>query len=218
MEYPNISIEANIGVGKTTFLSLIDKFYHDEFNTISEPLEDWLNKFADVDNNILGLLYNDSKRWGYTFQHNAFLTRIQKIENNFDSNKINLSERSVLSDYNVFAKMLKADGKLNEIEWKIYINWMNLLLKKISIKPKLIVYLRLDPEIAYQRIKKRNRHEEESIPLEYIKQVHEFHEKWILEQTEIPVIVLDASKDFENDREILYEYISQIKETWKKIV
>jgi deoxyadenosine/deoxycytidine kinase len=206
-----ISIEANIGVGKSTFLENISKYYNDEFNTITEPLDDWLHKFSDVDNNILGLLYENQDRWAYTFQHNAFLTRVQKVENEYDPKKINITERSVLSDYNVFAKMLKDDKKLNEIEWKIYINWMEFLLSKFDVKPNLIVYLKLDPEVAFERIKKRHRDEESTIPFEYIKRLHEYHENWIMNEVDIPIVVLDASKDFKNNNKVLDEFVKIIK-------
>lgn len=214
--FESISLEANIGVGKTTFLENISKYYGDRFNPIKEPLEDWLIKFSDVDNNILGLLYEDSKRWGYTFQHNAFLTRIQKIEKEYDPSKINITERSVLSDYNVFAKMLHDDGKMNDIEWKIYLNWKDLLMTKFAVKPKLIVYLRLDPEIAYERTRNRHRHEEEGIPLRYLRLLHDYHEQWLMTQTEIPVLVLDASVDFRSNPEVFKSCIQQIEDALKK--
>jgi len=210
-----ISIEANIGVGKSTFLENISKYYAQEFNTITEPLEDWLKKFSDVDNNILGLLYENQDRWAYTFQHNAFLTRVQKLETEYDDSKINITERSVLSDYNVFAKMLYHDKKLNEIEWKIYLNWMDFLTKKFDVKPNVIIYLRLDPKIAYERIKKRHRDEESTIPFEYIKRLHEYHENWIMNECDIPVIVLDASQNFKDDIKIFDEFMEIIKKSTK---
>jgi deoxyadenosine/deoxycytidine kinase len=146
------------------------------------------------------------------------LTRVQKITNEYNPSLINITERSVLSDYNIFAKMLKDDGKLNEIEWKIYLNWMELLLSKFEVKPKLLIYLQLDPIIAYNRIKHRHREEESSIPLEYIQKVHEYHERWILSQTEIPVLIIDASKNFKDDKEVFDGYICAIKEKIKEIM
>ena len=75
-----ISIEADIGSGKSTFIKLLNKYYPEKFCTIYEPLDEWLKISEEVGDNILGLLYKDPKRWAYTFQHNAFITRIQKIE------------------------------------------------------------------------------------------------------------------------------------------
>ena len=101
-----ISIEAGIGVGKSTILDIFSKKFGDKFNVIFEPLQEWLEKYRDENTNILNMFYSNIERWGYTFQMNAFMTRIQKIKNERDTNKINLTERSILSDHRIFAKML----------------------------------------------------------------------------------------------------------------
>lgn len=50
-----------------------------------------------------------------------------------------------------------------------------------------LVYLRTDPEVAYQRIKTRNRSEEKDVPFEYIKNLHELHDKWLnVHKTDVP--------------------------------
>ena len=38
------------------------------------------------------------------------------------------------------------------------------------------IYVRVNPEVAFARIKKRNRHAEKGITLSYLRQVHEKHE------------------------------------------
>lgn len=42
------------------------------------------------------------------------------------------------------------------------------------------VYLRTTPEIVYERMKTRARSEEKCIPLDYLKQLHELHENWLV--------------------------------------
>lgn len=50
-----------------------------------------------------------------------------------------------------------------------------------------LVYLRTDPEVAYERIKTRNRSEEKNVTFEYIKHLHELHDKWLnVNQTDVP--------------------------------
>lgn len=197
-----ISIEAGIGVGKTTLLNLLRE-KDSKYNIILEPLEDWISIYRDnVNNNILSLLYNDMDRWAYTFQSNAFITRIQKIKNEKKSNKINITERSILSDFYIFAKMLYDDGKMNQIEWKLYNNWFKWLSNTFNENPSKIVYLRCDPQISFDRIHKRNRNEEKQISYEYIEKLHRYHDDWLLNKTNdnnIPVIVIDVSVDFENN-------------------
>ena len=99
-----IYVEANIGSGKSTLLNLLE----DDYNTIKEPLDEWLN-LTDGNENILDKFYKDPNRWAYTFQNSAFITRTQML---YDSIKehgedcIFITERSVATDRHVFAKML----------------------------------------------------------------------------------------------------------------
>lgn len=76
---------------------------------------------------LLEHFYADKERWGYSFQTMAFITRFinlrQKIREALASpdvaRKIFITERSVITDRNVFAKMLHAEGAINELEWKM---------------------------------------------------------------------------------------------------
>ena len=206
-----ISIEANIGSGKSTFLKKIKESGEKSFNVINEPLDEWQNTYSANGENILGNFYSDQERWSYTFQSNAFITRIQKYERESVSDKINLSERSPLSDYNIFAKMLKQDGKIDEIEWKLYQNWYTWLIEKFNAKPKAIIYLKCSPEVSFARIKKRDRNEENNIPYEYIKRVHDFHEEWLMNESDIPVLIINANNDFEDNESRFQEIMSQVK-------
>jgi len=205
--YKMVSVEANVGAGKSSFLKIFGNRWSDEFNIIYEPLEEWQEKYSDVDNNILGLFYGDIPRWGYTFQSNAFITRIQKFESERVAGKINLTERSIYSDHHIFAQMLYDDGKINEIEWKLYQNWFNWLSEKFNAKPDGIIYLRCDPVIAYERVKKRARSEEETISLEYLTRLQEYHDKWLLNEKNIPVKIVNVDEDFiDNEDKIMSMY------------
>ena len=211
-----ISVEANIGAGKSTFLKIFGEKWPELFNVIYEPLDEWQNKYVDVDNNILGLFYGDISRWAYTFQSNAFITRIQKYQREKKDGMINLTERSIYSDNKLFAENLMEDGKMNQIEWKLYENWFNWLSHTFDAKPKGIIYLRCEPEIAYERVKKRSRSEEDTISLEYLKRLHDYHEKWLMNQTDIPVLVIEVTDDFEGNDEKIGEMFTSIQDFIEK--
>ena len=57
---------------------------------------------------------------------------------------------------------------------------------------KAIIYLRCAPEMCLNRIKKRNREGEESIPLEYLQKVHKRHEEWLPTLKNIPILTVDT--------------------------
>lgn len=50
-------------------------------------------------------------------------------------------------------------------------------------------------------MKTRDRKEEKSVPLEYLRQIHDVHEEWLYHQTlfslPAPVIIIDGNKDFD---------------------
>lgn len=43
-----------------------------------------------------------------------------------------------------------------------------------------LVYLRTTPEVVYDRMKVRGRSEETSVSLDYLKQLHDLHEEWLI--------------------------------------
>jgi deoxyadenosine/deoxycytidine kinase len=46
----------------------------------------------------------------------------------------------------------------------------------------LIVYLRTDPHVAYDRMMSRGRREEAGAPLQYLQLLHEAYEDWLINQ------------------------------------
>jgi deoxyadenosine/deoxycytidine kinase len=89
----------------------------------------------------------------------------------------------------VFAKMLYEQGTLLEEEYAIYTKWFDAFAKDSAISA--IVYVYCDPEVSFERCKKRNR-TGESIPLEYLVRCHQKHEDWIQGQTDpIDTLIID---------------------------
>ena len=163
-------IEGNVGTGKSTFLQKLKEVGLD---VIFEPVDIWTSIRNDNGKTLLEEFYNDQKRYAYTFQSIAFRTRVQNIENS----KVNtVIERSIFTDRNVFAKTCYENGMMNEIEWNDYTSWFDWLATSFNINPKGYIYLRASPDISYDRIKKRSRSGEETIPFDYIKVLHKNHE------------------------------------------
>ena len=72
-----ISIEGNIGSGKSTILKIIRQNFP-ELVILDEPLSEWQKVGENQNINLLGMYYQDPKRWGFTFQIYAFMTRLNK--------------------------------------------------------------------------------------------------------------------------------------------
>ena len=98
-----LSIEGNIGAGKTTFLKLVRDSLELPFEIIEEPVAEWKKITGGSTNqqeNLLKLFYEDPARWGYAFQSYCYFTRIREWSNMKQDLKPNvyLFERSVHSD------------------------------------------------------------------------------------------------------------------------
>ena len=205
-----IYVEANIGSGKTTFLNLLEE----DYNTIKEPLDEWL-KLTDGKENILDKFYKDADRWAYTFQMETFMSRIQSIKKN-EIEGINIIERSIYTDMNCFASLAHYNGHIQELEWKLYNKWFNWLDNSFDVKADGYIYIRTDPQISYNRIAKRSRTEESSIPFKYLEQVHQKHQQW-LNSTKTPVLILDGNQEFESNNVIINTWKEDINKFIEKL-
>lgn len=203
-----IAIEGNIGVGKSTFINILKKHFADSL-IVEEPIDTWLGLKDENNNNILKLFYTDIKRWVYSFQNIAYITRMTKITEAIQSNnKLIFLDRSIDTDKNVFEKMLYDDKVLSEIEHQMYNLWCDFYTKYINPNKNFIVYLRCNPSTAYQRIQKRGREEEKNITFEYLEKLHKYHEEWLNNNND--VLIIDCDRDFECDESYQQEIIDSI--------
>lgn len=88
-----------------------------------------------------------------------------------------------------FVENLYSEGKMTDAEHAVISEWFNFLVTcpQFDFHVDLIVYLRTEPETAYGRILARSRKEENKISLEYIKNLHELHEDWLVRKTKFQV-------------------------------
>ena len=139
------TIEGNIGAGKSTIIKIIqDHIVENKFvNFLQEPVDEWLNLKNSDGENILDLFYKNKKRWSYSFQMNAFISKQKLIEKCLKTNKLVetiISERSVFTDKECFAKQLKEDNYIDELEWELYNNWYDWLINKSNLNTSGIIY------------------------------------------------------------------------------
>ncbi|GAB1863245.1 Deoxynucleoside kinase [Camponotus japonicus] len=189
-----ICIEGNIGSGKTTFLNHFQNF--NNATILQEPVDLWRN-VAGV--NLLDLLYKDPINYAFLFQSYAQLTRLQ-LHTMSTPSPYKVMERSIFSA-RCFLENMKRTNMIRDVEVIILEKWYNWCLENANIRADLIVYLRTTPEVVYQRMQARGRKEEDSVPLEYLRQIHEIHDDWLYRQTlfslPAPVMIIDGDKSLE---------------------
>lgn len=223
-----ISIEGNIGSGKTTFVNLVKDYFTSGVMKIKkskninkdlpiifleEPVEVWNEVKDDKGNTILSLFYENQKKWSFCFQMMAYISRLsilKKTINNYPD-AIIITERSVLTDKYVFAQMLYDQKMINEVEFQIYLKWFNEFISEINIEN--IIYLNTDPKKCNERILKRNR-EGETISFDYLFKCHEYHK--ILCSQFKNKLEINSNEDLNN--EINLHWITQVSNFIEDII
>jgi deoxyguanosine kinase len=209
-------LEGNIGVGKSTFLKLIAELCP-EVSVIQEPKEAWSG--AAHGKSLLGNFYDNPSRWAYTMETLTMKSRVNdhlREQAHQDPNRI--MERSVYSGHYCFAKNGAAQGFLSPLEWQLYSQWVDFLVKKQCKTPRGFVYLKAEPEVCLGRIHKRNRPGEEGIPLEYMQQINTLHDKFLLDKEDlfdelksVPVLVIDCNIEFANNENLMNEHAARVR-------
>jgi deoxyadenosine/deoxycytidine kinase len=188
-----ISVDGQIGAGKSTLLEALRMALPD-YEIVVEPVGEWMHMKNEAGKSLLELFYEDKRRWAYTFQNCAILTRLRAIKAAIagTTKRVIITERSVLTDRFVFAEMLRDSGDIDALEWNLYMNWYNTFAADLPLRG--VIYLTTGVGTSAGRIVKRGRHGEEHIPLDYLSALDAQHRKW-LDATDLPVLRLSTEED-----------------------
>jgi len=192
------SIEGNIGSGKSTLVKVLSEKLHHIDNKpviyVQEPVSEWDNIKDHNGKTILEKFYADQSKYAFSFQMMAYISRLALLKRVIkkNPNAILITERSVFTDKEVFAKMLYDEGKIEEVNYQIYLKWFDEFIEDIPITG--LIYMNTTPEKSKERVDIRAR-PGENIPLEYLKQCHEYHTRWI-NNFKKPVSLFDGNIDF----------------------
>jgi len=182
-----VSLDGNIGAGKSTLLEKLGTAFP-HIKVVHEPVDTWTRLKNAEGRNLLELFYEDKKRWAYTFQNAAILSRLKMLKDAIAKalpGQIIITERSVLTDRFVFAQMLKDKGDIDPLEWDLYEMWYNTFATELPMTG--IIYITTGVTTSSDRIKTRGRGGEESIPVAYLTDLAKQHERWLAD-TDLPVL------------------------------
>jgi deoxyadenosine/deoxycytidine kinase len=221
MSHIIVSIEGNIGSGKSTLLANLRKHYKDEAHIVflKEPVDEW-EKIKDENGiTILEKFYANQEKYSFPFQMMAYVSRLKVLRDTLknihqvDNKKtIIITERSLYTDKMVFAKMLYDSGKIEHINYQIYLNWFDTFSEEFPVHK--IVYVKTLPENCHSRIMKRARDGEANIPLDYLNSCNEYHNHMLDTSANHCVcrdqLVLDGNIDIYENEKQLNEWINEI--------
>ena len=201
-----ISIDGNIGSGKSTLLEILKTEFKDNQDIIfvREPVDIRESIKDEQGANILEKFYENTEKYSFPFQMIAYISRLALLKETFEtnSNKIIISERSLFTDKCVFAKMLFDSGKIESVNYQIYLKFFDTFIKDYQLDK--IIYVKTDPEKCNARIMKRGRTGESNISLDYLNACHTYHEDMIM-HPDLQMVdknIIDGNIDiYENETE-----------------
>lgn len=209
-----ITIEGNIGSGKSTLLENLLKTYKNDPKIVflKEPVSEW-EKIKDSNGTtMLQKFYADQKKYSFSFQMMAYITRLAEFKTaieNYPEATTFFTERSLYTDKHVFAKMLYDMGNIEDVDYQIYTRWFDTFASDYAITD--VIYVRTNPTICHERIHLRSRTGEETIPLDYLKKCHVYHEAMIQCNFEhIDTLTIDGNVNINSDPSIMIKWINTI--------
>ena len=195
----HIAIAGNIGAGKTTLTRLLAKHYK------------WTPHFEDVDENpYLNDFYNDMQRWSFNLQVYFLNSRFNQILDIRKSGETIIQDRTIYEDAEIFAPNLHSMGLMSTRDFNNYKTLFDLMTSLIQ-PPDLLIYLRATTPTLVNQIQKRGRDYENSIRLDYLKQLNERYENWIKDYTFGKLLIVNVDDlDFTANPEDLSFIIDKI--------
>lgn len=204
-----VSIEGNIGAGKSTMLKFFESY--SDVELLAEPVDQWTDMQG---HNLLQQLYQDPKRWSFQFQSYVQLSRLQLLKQPTNCS-VKIIERSIQNNRYCFLENAKKEGSLCGAELEVLNSWYDWLNSNIGIELDLIVYLRTSPAVAHERLVKRGRKEEAGVPMQFIEGLHQSYEDWLVHKVHgeppAPVLQLDANQDIQQMLKIFDQHKDEIR-------
>ena len=202
MNYQFITIEGNIGAGKTTLAQLLSKHYNARLI---------LEEFAD--NPFLTKFYENQEQYAFPVEL-FFMAERFKQQKEFLQQK-DLFQSLTISDYLFTKCLLFAKVTLPEDEFRLYQRLFDIINQQLT-KPDILIYLHSPVAKLQANIKKRNRSYEQNIPDEYLFNIQETYTHYI-KQHNIKTLFVDTSNaDFLGNEKHLQVLLDALEKEYEE--
>lgn len=175
-----ISIEGNIGAGKTTLSTMIANDFNAKLI---------LERFAD--NPFLPKFYEDQSRYAFPLEMSFLADRYQQFMD--DTSQFDLFKNFMVSDYDIFKSLIFAKVTLQREEYNLYRKVFNFMYKEVK-KPEIYLYLYQNTERLLANIKKRGRDYEQNIDPEYLEKINRGYLDFIKSHQDQNSLIIDISE------------------------
>jgi deoxyadenosine/deoxycytidine kinase len=182
MKYTFITIEGNIGAGKTTLAHLLSKHFNARLV---------LEQFAD--NPFLPKFYENPSQYAFPLELFFMAERFKQLKELIQQK--DLFQNLTISDYLFTKCLLFAKINLPEDEFRLYQRLFEIIHQQL-VQPELLIYLHAPVQKLQQNIKKRNRPYEQRIPDDYLFSIQETYTHYIRQHNMKTLFVDTTNADF----------------------
>ncbi|MFT3683210.1 MAG: deoxynucleoside kinase [Ferruginibacter sp.] len=178
MKYNYVTIEGNIGAGKTTLAHLLSKHFNARLI---------LEEFAD--NPFLPKFYENPQQYAFPLELFFMAERFKQLKDLLQTK--DLFQSITISDYLFTKCLLFAKVNLPDEEFRLYQKLFDIINQQI-VMPEILIYLHSPVNKLQENIRKRNRSYEQSIPNDYLFNLQQTYTHYI-RQHNLKTIFVDAS-------------------------
>ena len=195
----HIAIAGNIGSGKTTLTTMLAKHYG------------WIPRFEPVDiNPYLEDYYKDIARWSFCLEVYFLKQRFRDLLEIRKSDRTVVQDRSIYEGVYVFTANNRDMGNLSDRDYETYMELFE-IMTDVAQLPDLMIYLRASVPHLVKNIQKRGRAYEQTMQLEYLKNLNQRYEDFIFNKYKGKVLVVEADgNDFQHDPDKFARIIERV--------
>ena len=201
MKHHFITIEGNIGAGKTTLANLLSKHYNARLV---------LEEFAD--NPFLPKFYEKPEQYAFPVELFFMAERFKQLKELIQ--QTDLFQQLTISDYLFTKCLLFAKVTLPPDEFRLYQRLFDIIHQQL-IQPDLLIYLHAPVSKLQENIRIRNRSYEQNIPDSYLQDLQDTYTHYLKNQA-VPTLIVDVSQaDFLNNPEHVQTLIGAIEKDYE---
>ena len=198
MKYHFITIEGNIGAGKTTLAHMLSKHYNARLV---------LEEFAD--NPFLSKFYENPQQYAFPVELFFMAERYKQLKELILQK--DLFQSVTISDYLFTKCLLFSKVTLPDDEFRLYQRLFDIIHQQL-VQPDILIYLHAPVSKLQSNIKKRNRAYEQNIPDDYLFNLQETYTHYIKQHNMKTLFVDAANADFlynEKHLQVIYDALEK---------
>jgi deoxyguanosine kinase len=201
LNYHFITIEGNIGAGKTTLAHMLAKHFNGRLI---------LEQFAD--NPFLPKFYENPQQYAFPLELFFMAERFKQLKELLQQK--DMFHSLTISDYLFTKCLLFSKINLSDDEFRLYQRLFEIVNQQL-IQPDILIYLHAPVNKLQENIRKRKRPYEQGIADDYLFKIQQTYTNYI-KQHNLKTIIIDASNaDFLGNEKHLATIIDALEKEYE---